>query len=358
MRGRRWAVVLAAAMTLTGCAMPGDPGAAPQALRPPLSALTPLADPRTQHGPATAVVDQPDITPVDKPVPRLPVTVTDHQGTSVTVTDANRILAFDMSGTLGATVFALGLGDRMVGRDVATGFPSARELPLVTVNGHQLNAEATLRLRPSVVITDTTLGPWDVVLQLRSAGVPVVVVDSRRGMDNNGAIVRQVAAALGVPETGERLATRLDGEIAAKRAEIARLVPADPAKRPRVVFLYLRGQAGVYYLFGKGSGVDSLLGALGAVDVAAEIGATGMRPLNAEALARARPDVILTMTKGLASVGGVEGALGIPGVGQTPAAQHRRFVDMADHQILGFGPLTPAVLDALARALYAPGPAA
>ncbi|MEA5364114.1 ABC transporter substrate-binding protein [Amycolatopsis sp., V23-08] len=315
-----------------------------------------MPDPKARTGPGTAVLAQPDITAAP-PAQHLPVTVTDHQGTKVTVTDAGRILAFDMAGTLAATVFGLGLGDHVVGRDVSTGFPAARKLPLVTRNGHQLNAEAILALRPSVVLTDTTLGPWDAVLQLRDSGIPVVVLDSRRSMDNVGALVHDTAAALGVPEAGQRLADRLTGEITAKRTEITRLAPSDPARKLRTVFLYLRGQAGVYYLFGRGSGADSLITALGAVDVASEAGVEGMRPVNPEALVKARPEVILVMTKGLESVGGPEGLLQVPGVAQTPAGLHRRFVDMADSQILGFGPQTPGVLDALARALYAPGAA-
>ncbi|PWV84574.1 iron complex transport system substrate-binding protein [Prauserella marina] len=362
-RSRRFAAGVALAsvvLVLAGC------GSAPQPTRAarvpegnadqtPLSELTPVADPRSYEGPSTAIVAQPDIVPVEPaPRPRLPVTVTDHQGTQVTVDDASRVLALDRSGTLAATVFGLGLGDRVVGRDSSTGFPAARDLPLVTSNGHQLNSEAVLKLRPSVVLTDTTLGPWSVVLQLRDAGIPVVVVTPRRTLDNNGDIVRAVAGALGVPEAGTELADRLDREVEAKRAEIAALAPGDETRRPRVVFLYVRGTAGVYHMFGKGSGADALISALGAVDVASEVGVNGMRPINPEALAKAKPDVILLMTGGLESVGGADGAAGIPGVAQTPAGQHRRFVDMNDYQILSFGPLSSSVLDALARALYAP----
>jgi iron complex transport system substrate-binding protein len=62
------------------------------------------------------------------------------------------------------------------------------------------------------------------------------------------------------------------------------------------------------------------------------------------------------MTDGLASVGGVDGLLeSKPAIGLTTAGENRRFVDMADGQVLGFGPRTAAVLDALARAIYAPG---
>ncbi len=351
--------LLLAAVTLavvTGCSVPPTTSAPAGGPVAPLAALTPLPDPKAWTGPSTAVLAQPDIG-AEPPAQHLPVTVTDHQGTKVTVTDTRRILAFDVAGTLAATVFGLGLGSHVVGRDVSTGFPAARKLPLVTRNGHQLNAEAILALRPSVVLTDTTLGPWDAVLQLRDAGIPVVVLDSRRSLDNVGALVHDAAAALGVPEAGQRLADRLTGDITAKRTEITRLAPADPARKLRTVFLYLRGQAGVYYLFGRGSGADSLITALGAIDVASEAGVEGMRPVNPEALIKARPDVILVMTKGLESVGGPDGLLRVPGVAQTPAGLHRRFVDMADSQLLGFGPQTPGVLDALARALYAPGSA-
>jgi iron complex transport system substrate-binding protein len=111
-------------------------------------------------------------------------------------------------------------------------------------------------------------------------------------------------------------------------------------------------------MFGQGSGADSLIDALDGVDVASEAGINGFTPLNAEALAKTKPDVILMMTLGLQSVGGVDGALKLPGVAETPAGQRRRIVDMSDYQVLSFGPLTAEVIDALARAIYAPDSAA
>jgi iron complex transport system substrate-binding protein len=298
-----------------------------------------------------------DITPITKtPRPVLPATVRDTQGTSVTVRSDERILALDLYGSLAATVYGLGLGDHLVGRDTSTGFPAAAHLPLVTKSGHELSAEAILALHPTVLITDTTLGPWDVVLQIRNAGVPVVVVDSKRTLDTVDTLVDQVGGALGVVDEGKQLVKRLASEIRAERAQIASIIPADAAKRPRMLFLYVRGQAGVYYLFGKGSGADSLIDALGGVDIASEAGIAGFTPLNAEALAKTRPDVILMMTQGLKSVGGVDGALKLPGIAQTPAGQHRRIVDMSDSQVLSFGPLTAQVLDGMARAIYAPEP--
>ncbi|NKE60639.1 ABC transporter substrate-binding protein [Lentzea sp. PSKA42] len=317
--------------------------------RTPLEQLEPK-DPREKTGPSTATVAEPDIVPIsDNVTPKLPTTVTDAQGTKVTVTSADRILAFDNYGTLGATVFGLGLGGRMAGRDISTGFPAAAGLPLITTNGHQLNAEAILGLRPTVVITDTTIGPWDVVLRLRDSGIPVVVTDSRRAVNNVGAMIQQVADALGVPAEGERLARRTNLEI--EKAKIAAHRLADDSEL-RIVFLYVRGRSGVHQMFGEGTGADELIRAVGGVDVASEGGLRGAEPIKPEALSKAAPDVILVMSKGLQSVGGVEGMAGVPGVAQTPAGQKRRIVDMNDHQVLSFGPLTASVIDGLARALY------
>lgn len=117
----------------------------------------------------------------------------------------------------------------------------------------------------------------------------------------------------------------------------------------------MRGQSGIYYMFGTGSGTDSLITALGGTDVATEIGWTGMKPMTDEGLIEASPDLVLVMTKGLESTGGVDGLLeAVPALAHTPAGENRRIVDMSDTEILSFGPHTADVLEALAVAIYAP----
>lgn len=322
---------------------------------PRLATVAPLADPHAAEGGSTAVVAASAIEPITDGEQALPTSVIDNQGTQVTVVDTGRILALDIYGSLSRIVFDLGLGDSVVGRDLSTAFPEAAELPLVTQNGHDLNAEAILELAPTVILTDTSLGPWDVILQMRDAGIPVIVLDSARSTDNVDEMISTVAAALGVPERGEILAQRTQEAIQAKVAEIAAIVPKDDADKLRMVFLYVRGQAGVYYMFGEGSGAQSLISALGGYDVAAEIDWQGMRPVTDEGLIAAQPELILMMTKGLESVDGVTGLLeALPALAQTPAGQTQRIVDMSDTDILSFGPATADVLDALAVAIYAP----
>ncbi|MBX3313932.1 MAG: ABC transporter substrate-binding protein [Actinobacteria bacterium] len=303
-------------------------------------------------GPRTAQV-QGVVEPIGTDVePQLPVTVTDVTGAEVTISDASRILALDTYGTLATTVYALGLGDRLVGRDVSTGIPALADLPLVTHNGHELNGEAILDLAPTVVLTDYSIGPLEVQLQLRDSGIPVVIMSDQRSREQIGPQIEAVGEVLGVPEAAAALARSVAVDVEAAEARVAELIPDDPEDRIRMVFLYVRGNAGVYYWFGEGSGADDLIDALGGVDVAAASGLKGSQPLNAEGLVTAAPDLYLMMSAGLESVGDVGGLLSVPGVGDTPAGLNSCIVDMSDFEILSFGPQFPSTLDALAEAIY------
>jgi iron complex transport system substrate-binding protein len=282
----------------------------------------------------------------------MPTTITDFTGEEQTVASADRILALDTYGTLATTVYALGLGGRLVGRDVSTGVPALADLPVVTHNGHELNAEAILELDPDVVLTDYSIGPLEVQLQLKDAGIPVLIMDAARNREVIPEQIRAVAAALGVTDEGEQLVTRVQSDIEDAEADVAQLAPADPKDRIRMVFLYMRGTAGVYYWFGEGSGADDLIEALDGIDVATEVGLAGARALNAEGLVKSEPELFLLMTHGLESVGGVDGLLDVAGVADTAAGADGCVVDMDDAQILSFGPQFPATLRALAKAIY------
>jgi iron complex transport system substrate-binding protein len=352
------ALVAAVVLALSGCGIGVQNASAPvtssASAQPTPDARADLPDPRTIVGPSSAATVA-DVVPIhEDSTPKLPVTVTDANGTKVTVTDADRILALDIYGTLAETVVGLGLGDNLVGRGSSNALTSMKDLPLVTQNGHELNGEAILALQPTLVLTDTTLGPREVQDQLRASGVTVVFFDSKRSIASIGTQVEAVAHTVGLDSLGRKLAARIAGELDDAKAKIARIAPVSAAAKPRIAFLYARGTAGVFFLFGKGMGPDDLIDAIGGIDVATAAGITGSKPANSEALLATNPDVFLMMTDGLASTGGIDGLLKRPGVADTSAGQHRRIVDMADGQVLSFGPTTPAVLLSLADAIYRP----
>lgn len=360
--------LVVAALALTGCQSTGTASAganetAPQEVieLPPLSEIEPASDPSSLTGPTHALVGGPSLQAVaENPTPELPVTVVskdlDGGRPEITVTDVSRIIAISITGTLADYVVALGLGDNLVGKDTATTAPGTEDLPEVTGSGHVVNVEGIVGLQPTVVLTDGSLGPDDVVrIQLRDAGIPVVAVDRIVGFQASYDAARDLAAALGVPEQGEVLAAEIEASVDAKIEEVqTTIMPQDETVRPRVVFLYLRGTK-VYYMFGEGSGIDAIIESVGAIDIATEQGWRGSKPVTPEALVAMNPDAILVMSKGLESVGGVDNLIEqLSGVAQTKAGQNRRIIDVEDALILAGGTRTADVIDGVARALYAP----
>ncbi|MBP0934068.1 ABC transporter substrate-binding protein [Streptomyces sp. KCTC 0041BP] len=304
---------------------------------------------RAANSPAPTVSSAPDrvepLTPA--PAPALPVTVTSADGTEVTVASAERVIP--LTGSLNEIVQTLGLGDRVVARDITATFEQAAKLPVVT-RGHDVSAESVLSLRPTLVLAETTSGPAEAIRQIRDAGIPLLVIAPAKSLDDVPKRIETVAGALGVRDAGARLKQRTAERIAAARKDI----PGDASgKKPRVAFLYLRGSASVYLLGGSDSGAASLLEAAGAVDTGKEAGlGKDFTPITSEALAAAAPDAILVMSKGLESVGGLDGLVKIPGVAQTPAGMDRRVVSVDDGVLLNYGPRTDQVLTSLIDQLY------
>lgn len=299
-------------------------------------------------GPATARLTDLDPVPLGAPpAPALPATVRSFDGTEVTVTDASRIIAVDRYGTLAQTVYALGLGANLVGRSTSASFPAVADVANVAGGNGSLSVEAVLALRPSVFLTDTTSAAPAVRDQLRAAGVTVVYFDPDRTMDGVVPQIEAVAAALGVPEAGTRLGQRTRDEITAATAAVPKQDP-----KPTIAFLYLRSTA-ITMIAGRGSGADSLITAVGGVDAGTAAGVNEpFTAITSEAMIAAAPDVLLVMSDGLKSVGGIDGLVKVPGIAQTPAGRNRRVIDMSDAVLLSFGPNTGRVITALSDAVY------
>ncbi|MGQ9527471.1 heme/hemin ABC transporter substrate-binding protein [Chloroflexus sp.] len=269
--------------------------------------------------------------------PVLPATVTDYQGETVVVESVDRIVS--LTGDITEIIFALGMGDYVVGVDSSATYPAEKTKALPNI-GYQrrLNAEGILALNPTLVIGDEAAGPPEALAQIRSAGVPVALVADPPTMDSPMQKILFVSRALGILERGYELAGQVEAEIARVRANAATL-----PRPPRVLFLYLRG-TDVQQVAGANTAIDAMITAAGGVNAATEVGIVNSAPLSAEVAIAAQPDIILVLTKGLESVGGVDGLLQIPGLADTPAGQQRRVVDFDDLYLLGMGPRTGQAL--------------
>jgi iron complex transport system substrate-binding protein len=230
----------------------------------------------------------------------------------------------------------------LVGRDISSTEKSLGSIPVVT-SGHQVIPEKVLALKADLVIIDASTGPKAAIDQIKAAGIKVVQTPESWTLTDIATKVSAVAAAIGAPDQGDLLNAAITAQIQSST------VPT----KVKIAFLYLRGTSSIYLIGGSGSGADSLISAIGAVDVGA---ASLPRPFNsmtAESLASLNPDVIIVMTKGLQSVGGVAGLLKLPGVAQTKAGKSRSIIDVDDSLLLSFGPRTPSLVMALSEKVSA-----
>jgi len=228
----------------------------------------------------------------------------------------------------------------IVGRDISSTEDSLADIPIVT-SGHQVLPEKVIALKPDLVLIDASTGPKAAIETIKSAGITVIETPESWSLEDLPIKVRAVGRAIGAQNQAEELVKQLNQSLDASAVR----------NSTRVAFLYLRGTSSVYLIGGAGSGADSLLAAIGAIDVGAQ---TLDRPFNTvtdESLAELNPDVILVMSKGLQSVGGIDGLLKLPGVAQTRAGKNSAVIDVDDSLLLSFGPRTPSLVDALAKAI-------
>jgi iron complex transport system substrate-binding protein len=237
---------------------------------------------------------------------------------------------------------SLGLKKILIGRDIASTDPSLQSIPIVT-SGHQVVAEKIISLSPDLVIIDPSVGPSQAIDSLKKAGITVVSIKETWNVAGIAAKIAEISAILKVEKSGQALSAEMVKSIAQSAKKVA--------GSPRVAFLYLRGGNSIYLLGGKGSGADSLLQSIGAVDVGAEKSSIAFSNLTSESLVGTSPEIILVMIKGLASVGGVKGLVALPGIAQTDAGKSARIIAVDDSLLLSFGPRTPDLLSKLAAAL-------
>ena len=229
----------------------------------------------------------------------------------------------------------------LIGRDVASDAPALDSVEVVT-SGHQIVAEKILALQPDLLLIDDSSGPASAIKVLEAAGVRIVKISEAWQLAEIDRKVGEIAQAIGAVEDGKVLTAALQ----TSKEKIVQI----PAGKT-IAFLYLRGGSAVYLIGGKGSGTDSLIAAIGGIDAGAQKFENPFTPMTAEAIATLNPDVFLVMSKGLESVGGVDGLIALPGIAQTQAGKNRAIVAVDDSLLLSFGPRSYSLLAALSQSI-------
>jgi iron complex transport system substrate-binding protein len=213
-----------------------------------------------------------------------PATVTDDNQVSVTIDkEPMRIVSTAPANT--EVLFALGLGDRVVGVTSLDDYPP-EAADIAKIGDFQPNPEAIVALDPDLVVGYS--GNEEALAPIKTAGTPVLILNPAT-VEQIYADVTTVGAATGA--TGE--AAKLVESIRAQMKAVGDAAAAT-GDSPRVFFAV----DNTLWTAGPGSFVDELLTLAHATNVAAAPGADGAAAqayyqFAPEQLVAADPDVIL-----------------------------------------------------------------
>lgn len=265
-----------------------------------------------------------------------PLTITDDAGRQVTFEQPpQRIISIAPSNT--EILFALGLGDRVVGIDAFSNFPSeAMDTPRV---GDYLepDLERVAAADPDLILA-TAFHIDTVLTEFETLGLPAVVLEPAN-LDEVFASILQVGAIAGEPARAAALVCALQARVAAVSAAVA--------DAPRTsVFVEL--DPGLYTV-GPGTFIDDIIARAGGANIAADAGEMWPQ-LSAEAVVSANPEVILLADE----AGGVtpEQVAARSGWEGVTAVEQGRVIVIDPDLVARPGPRVVDGLEAVAAALH------
>ena len=271
---------------------------------------------------------------LDGPVTRQ---LTDDAGRRVSL-PASVTRVISLAPNLTEIVFAIGAGDKLVGRTSYCDFPP--EAKAVAEIGDTLHPslERIIALKPQVVLISTSSQLEVFAQQLQNQNIAVFVTDPH---DLEGVFrsIQQVGEMLGQKEQSNLLVKKL-------RERTSAVEQAVKGKQPVRVFYQVSAEP--LYTAGHDAFVTDLMRRAGIASVTADVPGAWPRYSNESALA-AKPEAIILPTGG--SMGTANSDV-TEALRQSPATLHGRVYKINDDYLTRPGPRAIDGLEAMARALH------
>lgn len=257
-------------------------------------------------------------------------------------TEPARIVA--LGGAVTEIVYALGAGSNVIAADITSLYPAdARALPKVGYF-RQIAAEPIIAMNPDMILAIDDAGPKDVLRQIEEAGLDVVMIADETSAEGVLDKVEAVGRALDRTQEAAALKTRIAAEFDVLADSVAKA-----ESKPKVAVLLSAGK-GAPMAGGSPSSAEGIVSLAGGTNAFQEF--SDWKPVSAESLIAAAPDVIVVPDHVARAVGGAEGIAQMPGVAGTPAGREGRIVVLDSLLLLGFGPRTPEAARKLAAELH------
>ena len=275
----------------------------------------------------------------DQPAPEGPIKreITDDAGRRVSLPVlVNRVIS--LAPNLTEIVFAIGAGNRLVGRTSYCDFPDeARAVAEVGDTLHP-SLERVIALQPQLVLISTASQLEVFTQQLQNQNIAVFVTDPH-DLDGMFRTIDQVGRILGHTQQAELLIQKL--------RDRARAVEEAVKEKPPVrVFYQLSAEP--LYTTGRDAFETDLIRRAGGISVTADVPGAWPRYSDESALA-SKPEAIILPTGG--SMGAANSTL-VEALRQSPAALAGRVYKINGDYLVRPGPRAVDGLEAMAKALH------
>jgi len=275
------------------------------------------------------------------PLPEMPIVITDQMGREVVIEEIpQRIISLSPSNT--EIVFALGLGDRVVGVTEYCNYP-AEALEKDIVGGFSTpNIEKIIELEPDLILASTI--HEEEVPRLEELGIPVMVIESSTVADLFVSI-QLVAIVADVPEAGESLVSSMQDRIDAVGSVVAEVDQDEKIK------VYYEVYSDPVMTAGQGAFINEIITLAGGINIFGDIN-ENYPQVSAEVVAERQPDIILYPDyHGTADLV-LDSMAGRPGWESIPAIQNSRIQAASDDIFARPGPRIVEAIEEAARLFY------
>jgi len=263
--------------------------------------------------------------------------LTDDAGRRVSVpVPTNRVIS--LAPNLTEIVFAIGAGDRLVGRTTYCDFPAEAKAVAAVGDTLQPSLERIISLQPQVVLISTSSQLEVFTQQLQNQNIAVFVTDPH-DLDGVFRSIEQIGLIVGHTQQAEQLIQNL-------RDRTRAVEEAVKGRRPVRVFYQLSAEP--LYTAGHDAFVTDLMRRAGAMSVTADVPGAWPKYSNESALA-AQPEAIILPTGG--SMGAANSTV-TEALAKSSAARQGRVYKINDDHLTRPGPRSVDGLEAMARALH------
>jgi iron complex transport system substrate-binding protein len=263
--------------------------------------------------------------------------VTDEAGRKILVPlKIDRIVS--LAPNLTEIVYAIGAGDRLVGRTSYCDYPPAAKAVAEVGDTMQPSVERIIALKPQLVLISTASQLETFAKQLEEQRIPVYVTNPN-SVDQVLSSMETLGQLFGTTDQAKQVAGDLRQRTQAVQAAVA--------KQPPIKTFYQVSDEPLYTI-GRDAFLTDLIRRAGGISVTADV-PTAFPRYSDEAALASQPDAIILPTGG--SMGNANARVA-PALKNSPAVRNNRIYKINDDLLARPGPRLIDGLEQLARALH------